>query len=488
MKKITAFILISMMTLNFISCGQGTANLDPAPDRQQTDTTTVSESFSDKANDTIQEEKQGTEEVSSESTDNRSEDKFGIFHENAVIEETVMVEEDGIKITATDLTYNSYEVNLELTIENTTKKDLSFVSGSTGYSCNSINGYMVSDGYLNCDVAAGKKANDSISFSYDSLMLYGINEIADIEIGFEISDDDYNNTYTGPRQVKTSAFDSHDYTKDYYQDAITSKEAMDTYGYTMKCFSEDSLYDQNGIKLVSSGIMNNYSEHSVLLLEMENTTDEIAYIATSDFALNGLGISSSSVWSFNTINPGKRGILYVDLTSVFNPDYWDIFGITEIGTVSLALTQKTFEGEALSEPATIEISVPGTTAKYDSTGQEVYNNGGVRIVAKKFCDDVSDYSDDIHFFLLAENNSGKTLTIDDVYNSLSVNGYMTDCVFYSKKIENGKCAVLDVELDESSLKTNKITFIEDIKEIEIELEIEDERNTLDQATVKISYE
>lgn len=30
-------------------------------------------------------------------------------------------------------------------------------SGSLGYSCNSVNGYMVNDGYLNCDVANGKK-------------------------------------------------------------------------------------------------------------------------------------------------------------------------------------------------------------------------------------------------------------------------------------------------------------------------------------------
>ena len=67
---------------------------------------------------------------------------------------------------------------------------------------------MVPEGYLNCDVAAGKKANDTISIGYDTLMLYGIYEIADIEIGFDISDDDYNHTYTGPRTIQTTAVDS----------------------------------------------------------------------------------------------------------------------------------------------------------------------------------------------------------------------------------------------------------------------------------------
>lgn len=97
---------------------------------------------------------------------------------------------------------------------------------------------MVSNGYLNCDVANGKKTNDTISFSYDGLMLYGINEIADMEIGFDMSDDDYNHTYSGPRQVKTSAFDTHDYSKDCYQETITSRAAINTYDYDITHFSQ----------------------------------------------------------------------------------------------------------------------------------------------------------------------------------------------------------------------------------------------------------
>ena len=112
----------------------------------------------------------------------------GLFNVNATLNETVLVDDGGVKITATGLTYTAYSADLALTIENNSGKDLSFVSGSMGYSCNSINGYMVNDGYLNCDVANGKKANDTISFSYDALMLYGINEIADMEIGFSMTE------------------------------------------------------------------------------------------------------------------------------------------------------------------------------------------------------------------------------------------------------------------------------------------------------------
>ena len=174
---------------------------------------------------------------------------LGEFRTDATLEETVMLDEGGVKITATGLIYSSYAAELDLTIENNSGKDLSFISGSMGYSCNSVNGFMVDDGYLNCDVANGKKANGTIKFSYDSLMLYGIDEIADLEIGFDMSDDNYNHTYSGPIQLKTSAYETHDYSTDHYQETITSGAAMSTYGYEVLRFSQDPLYDRNGVKL-----------------------------------------------------------------------------------------------------------------------------------------------------------------------------------------------------------------------------------------------
>ena len=184
-------------------------------------------------------------------------EQLGGFIQTASIAETVMVDENGVRITATGLNYTNYSVELALTIENNSGKDLSFISGSLGYSCNSINGYMVSEGYLNCDVADGKKANETISFSYSGLMLYGIDEIADIEIGFDVSDEDYNHTYSGPRQVRTSAFDGYDYSEDRYQNTITDLATMNAYAYDITHFSQENLYNVNDITLLSSGVMVN---------------------------------------------------------------------------------------------------------------------------------------------------------------------------------------------------------------------------------------
>ncbi len=49
---------------------------------------------------------------------------------SATINETVLVDEKDVKITATELTYTEYSAELELLIENNSNKDLSFYSGS----------------------------------------------------------------------------------------------------------------------------------------------------------------------------------------------------------------------------------------------------------------------------------------------------------------------------------------------------------------------
>lgn len=85
-------------------------------------------------------------------------------------------------------------------------------------------------------------------------------------------------------------------------------------------FSQDVLYDQSGVKLLASGVMSNRDGETALLLELENTTDNMVYLSTSDIAINGLLVNSST-WSNDAINPGKRCIVDVDLSTVLDPAY-----------------------------------------------------------------------------------------------------------------------------------------------------------------------
>ena len=94
----------------------------------------------------------------------------------------------------------------------------------------------------------------------------------------------------------------------------------------------------------------------------------------------------------------------------------------------------------------------------------------------------------MYVLLLAENTSGRTLTIDDTYDSLSVNGYMTDYSFYSAELADGESAALEIRLQESSLEENQIASVSDISEIEVGFEIKADRDIIDEPTVLIQFD
>lgn len=426
-------------------------------------------------------------ETTSSAAEEEPKGKLGKFSETATIEETVLIDENDIKITAKELVYTGSLAEVKLTIENNSDKDLSFLSATITYCCNSVNGYMAGEGYLNCEVAAGKKANDSISFNTDELLLHGITEISDIELGFFTRDEDYNYIYYPPCQIKTSAFEHYDYSKNSYQETITSTAAMNTFDYDMTYFSTDELYNENGVKLLSSGIMVNSDGEPALLVELENTNDSSIEMSIADIAINGLAVSSGT-WSCDIINAGKRIVMDVDLSSALDSQYWDIYGIKEVGSVSFSLHQSNADGDKITEDTPIEIAVPKTKAEFDKSGKEIYSSDELRIVYKTIMEDPSDYSYYMPVLLLAENIGDKTLYVDDIYDSLSVNGYMTDYAFYGTEIKSGESAVIVIELEESSMEENDIVSVSEIEEVEIGLEIKSGSNTIDEPYVTISYE
>lgn len=413
--------------------------------------------------------------------------KLGEFGKTATITETVLLDEDDVKITATALNYGNYSLELELLIENNSAKDLSFISGSVGYSCNSVNGIMVFDGYLNCDVTAGNKATDTISFNYNNLMLYGINEVADIEIGFDVSDADYNHTYSGPRQVKTSLADTYDYSEKRYQTAITSDECKNTFGYSIGHFSDEELYDENSITIESAALITNKDGNRALLLEVENSSPEQIRFVTGHVSVNGLLVKDSEL-SYDTINPNKRCIVDVDFSDIMRDSYWDAFGIRKIGEITLDIQIVNADGSTISEAATITVKIPDTNAEFDASGKEVYSGSGIRILSKGVVESGSEYSKDMYALFVIENTNAESVSVDDVYDTLSVNGFMCDYSFTKTTIDGNGYSLLAVKLLESSLEKNNISKSSDISEVEVSIDIKDSSGKkLDSPTVQIKY-
>ena len=464
MKKIFALILAVVLALTLAACTE----TSPAP--TSSETPSISPSNTEAA------EEPGT----SDNTDPQG------FQRIATIEETVLFNESDVCITATGLNYSDYAVELTLLIENNSSKELSFVSNSIGYSCNSVNGYMIEDGYMLCDVAAGKKANETLHFDYDNLMLYGIFEIADIEIGFDISDEDYNHIYSGPCRIETSIAASYDYETPHYREAIVSEATQNHFGYTVPYFSEDIMYEQGGLSVLSNGFIVNSDGEPALFLEVANTSPQAVTVKTSDIYLNGLGVYPFT-WSSDTINPGKTAILDLELSAMLDDNFWDIYGLQDIATVSLAMGFENLDGDDLNEPAVISVSLPDSSPAFSRDGEAVYDSNGVKIVMKDIVEDSLEFSDDMYILLLVENNTADTISLREVYDSFSLNGYMMDCSVSSIDVKSGTCAVLEIMLWASDLEENAITGVADISEFEIEFEIEAGDTTIDTAHLNVAF-
>ena len=176
---------------------------------------------------------------------------------DTTIEETVLFEDDNIRIIAESLDFKYNSPYLHLKFENNGDKALSFVSGSIGYSGNSVNGYMVDGFYVNVDVEPGKTALEETYVNGDLLNILGIEKIKEIGIGFDIKGSDYNDyAQTGPLYIATSDADGADDGETYLK-SIQDKKITNLYGYTMDHLDENDFLQNDQLKGISSCLITN---------------------------------------------------------------------------------------------------------------------------------------------------------------------------------------------------------------------------------------
>lgn len=388
------------------------------------------------------------------------------FNGKGSIEDTVIFDEKGVKITASNLQYGDSEATMDLELENDSKKDLSFVSGSIGYSCNSVNGYSVSSMYVNEDITAGDKASTNVSISYGEMQALGITDIAELEIGFQVETTDYKDyLITGPLKIETSSASSYDKKKDTYQTAMKDGTFEKATGYKVKTFKKDKFYSEEGIDLISAAIIDKDGNDDVIL-ELKNTSDEVRHFGVGDFAINGLVVSSSD-WTSETVNPGEIGALDVDIDNMLNAEEYATLNIGDIKNVSFHATINNSKGKSLKENDTVEIAFSGKKTKVDDSGDEIYDKNKIRIVYKGVSE-----SDSIYYYVLlaAYNDTGKTIYVSDEYDTTSVNGTMVDETTYSTVVEPGQVGIMKYGITKSSLEDADIDT-EDIKTIKFQLNI-----------------
>ena len=450
LKKILAMLLAFVMMLSLTACGgnKPTDN-DAEPD-------------DGKKQERVTEEPEEPEEPEeTEEPEEPERDKFDEFKQTATIEETILYDDKDIVITAKDLTYEYSGVTLNVQLENNRDEDLEFSSGS----CNSVNGYTLSVGNLYCDVASGKKTNEEMYFSYDEMRLHGIYELAELGLQFTVADDDDFELSTDSIILKTSAFDSYTFNPKGFQDAVISDAAKGEFEYSVDFFDTKELYNSSGISLVSQTIVTT-DDGQQLFLEFANDSSEPVVVSIDRMAENGL-VLNSGCWTWRMLGPSTHRVFSMDL---IEDQYREALGITENVSFSFDVVLKNMDFDVIDEGERVNVNVSDSSAPFDKTGIEAYNNDGMCLVFKGFIEDPSEYRDDIHALFIVENSAGEERYVNVDYDSLSINGFMTDFTCYSRTLLDGEFAILDIEITDEL----DIDDFSDITELEFKLEIRDE--------------
>ena len=222
------------------------------------------------------------------------------------LDETVLLDQEGITVTATGFSSNYGTPNLDLHVENTSDK-LVYV----GCDYFIINGYATS-AWLYTEVQPGSEADDYLSIYDASLDILGTDCIGDIELRLYVVDEEFERICDGDIiELRTS-----DYDKDWRK-TIDGEEIFSDSGITVKFVS-----------LTRSEYFPSYD----LTFVVENNGDRTMDIDFSSMLVNGYEVLP---WAYKNMYPGTMSICALsisdeDLQNSGN-EYLDSVGLSLMG-------------------------------------------------------------------------------------------------------------------------------------------------------------
>lgn len=261
------------------------------------------------------------------------------FNQSGTAQEKVLYDKNNVKITFKGITYSSYSADVNLEFENNNSEKLRFVSGSLGCSKNAVNEFMVQEGYVNVEVDAGQNEEETFSINYEDLRIYGVDEIAEIAITFDISALDYKSKfteiYTEPLIIDTSLYSSYDFNKDSrFIDRVTSNGIKTK--YDIKLIQKDTTVSTilDKLDIDSMVVMQNKDNEYIMMMETKNNCGKDIKLSVSDVKFNDTPIYDST-WSSDDIINGKKAILDLKINSLMDED--EAKGIENIDKISFTI-------------------------------------------------------------------------------------------------------------------------------------------------------
>lgn len=223
------------------------------------------------------------------------------------IEETVLYDANDVKITATGYVVDEWnDPTIKILIENNSTQNIEVVSDSV-----SVNGYMMSSASLYVEVAAGKKANESLCLSAYELEQAGIETIAEIQFRILLQDpDSWDIVATSDLLTLTTS-------------AAPYEQPVDDSG--------DVLYDSDGIRVICKGLKQDDLWDGILVLYMENNSGKDISIYAEDVSINDF-MQDMGLWS-----DLRDGTKRVDGMAIVGLIDLDIESIDEIKNIEFTL-------------------------------------------------------------------------------------------------------------------------------------------------------
>ena len=227
MKKLLALLIVAIMAISLTACvptpGDINDIVNDALNELENDVIPDSDLDADNNND------------SDADTDSDNTDENVSVDVNSSIAEQVVYDENNIKVTATELTYEEYYgPTISFLVENNSDKDISVSTENV-----TVNNIVFS-AYMYSDLKAGKKAYSDMSFYETDLASYGITEIGTIEFNLHIYETDTYDDIDDSDVIKLIVNDDVSFVPAPKGDKIYSKNGITV--YTEKCNKEDDDY------------------------------------------------------------------------------------------------------------------------------------------------------------------------------------------------------------------------------------------------------
>lgn len=217
------------------------------------------------------------------------------------IKKVVVYQKNNVIITATGMEKDGSNWNVNLFIENNSSLNLGF--NAHAYA---VNGIMTKNNIydMDCDVAAGKKANTALVIKNRILEEYGIKEIRCIDVLFWAYDNDasFKEFDTGQIEIQTSLFDN-----------------------THEHFEGKAIYDEKGIKVKYLG-----NDRNDYYFSIRNDTGSYFNFDFDEITINDFTRTETDFDLYDEIVLNKSEIV---VTITVSDDFKTTNSIDEVSTI-----------------------------------------------------------------------------------------------------------------------------------------------------------